>query len=86
MHHPSSTGASTSTCCPIPPCRDKGGCFPHPPAARMCPGRSPSPPRSHPKLALLQFKGAGMSRGARRGDCADTSPARGVLVPLLGAA
>lgn len=85
MSRPISTGASTSTCRPIPRCRDKGGCFPHPPAAGMCPGKSPSPRCSHPKLALLEFKCAGMSWGARRGDCADTSPARGVLVPPSGA-
>lgn len=85
MSRPSSTGASTSTCRPIPRCRHKGGCFPHPPAAGMCPGKSPSPRCCHPKLALLEFKCAGMSWGARRGDRADTSPARGVLVPPSGA-
>lgn len=71
---------------PPHPCAEtEGGCFPHPPAAGMCPGRSPSPRCSHPKLALLEFKRAGMSWGARRGDCAHTSPARGVLEPLSGA-
>lgn len=69
----------------LPHPQTKGGCFPHSPAAGMCPGRSPWPRCSHPKLALLEFKCAGMSWGTRRGDCADTSPARGVLVPLSGA-
>lgn len=31
MHHPSSTGASTSTCRPIPLCRHKGRLLLHPP-------------------------------------------------------